>query len=183
LRHEYPVQTALHNCMEMKEAGWGAAHATADRRLRDRPRLVRMRAIGARQLRESTNPRRCRCSVEPAKVQGIHAVEPTRRIENETHDGGRGMFESFEEALINVGETTVFTRSKGYGPPLLLLHGIPETHLMWHAIAPRLANTFTSSVRTCAVTGRAESRLRRPLMHRTLRVRWLMIWWSARWSA
>jgi hypothetical protein len=33
------------------------------------------------------------------------------------------MFESFEEALINVGETTVFTRRKGNGPPLLLLHG------------------------------------------------------------
>jgi haloacetate dehalogenase len=53
------------------------------------------------------------------------------------------MFESFEEALINVGETTVFTRRKGNGRPLLLLHGFPETHLMWHAVAPRLADTFT----------------------------------------
>ena len=56
---------------------------------------------------------------------------------------GRGMFESFEEALINVGETTVFTRRRGSGPPVLMLHGFPETHLMWHAVAPRLADIFT----------------------------------------
>src|SRR5262245_15008042 len=65
----------------------------------------------------------------------------TRGIENDTMTGERGMFESFEEALINVA--TVFTRRKGNGPPLLLLHGFPETHLMWHAVAPRLADTFT----------------------------------------
>jgi haloacetate dehalogenase len=53
------------------------------------------------------------------------------------------MFERFEEALIDIGETTVFMRRKGDGPPLLLLHGFPETHLMWRAIAPRLAHTFT----------------------------------------
>jgi len=53
------------------------------------------------------------------------------------------MFESFEEALINVGETTVFTRRRGSGPPVLMLHGFPETHLMWHAVAPRLADIFT----------------------------------------
>ena len=31
----------------------------------------------------------------------------------------------------------------GSGPPLLLLHGYPQTHLMWHRIAPRLAEEFT----------------------------------------
>src|ERR671925_1308905 len=49
------------------------------------------------------------------------------------------MFEHFEEALINVSETTVFTRRKGDGPPLLLLHGFPETHVCWHRVAPQLA--------------------------------------------
>ena len=53
--------------------------------------------------------------------QGLHAVGPTRRVENDTNESGRCMFESFEEALINVGETTVFTRHKGNGPPLLPL--------------------------------------------------------------
>lgn len=31
----------------------------------------------------------------------------------------------------------------GDGPPLLLLHGYPQTHAMWHAVAPVLARTFT----------------------------------------
>jgi haloacetate dehalogenase len=31
----------------------------------------------------------------------------------------------------------------GAGPPVLLLHGYPQTHVMWHAVAPRLAKHFT----------------------------------------
>ncbi|MGW0519445.1 alpha/beta hydrolase [Crossiella sp. NPDC003009] len=31
----------------------------------------------------------------------------------------------------------------GDGPPLLLLHGYPQTHLIWHEVAPRLAERFT----------------------------------------
>ena len=31
----------------------------------------------------------------------------------------------------------------GEGPPLLLLHGYPQTHAMWHRIAPALAHTYT----------------------------------------
>jgi haloacetate dehalogenase len=31
----------------------------------------------------------------------------------------------------------------GTGPPLLLLHGYPQTHAMWHRIAPQLAEQFT----------------------------------------
>jgi haloacetate dehalogenase len=38
---------------------------------------------------------------------------------------------------------TVRAAVGGDGPPLLLLHGYPETHLMWHAVAPRLAERFT----------------------------------------
>ncbi|PIE46571.1 MAG: alpha/beta hydrolase, partial [Gammaproteobacteria bacterium] len=30
----------------------------------------------------------------------------------------------------------------GSGNPLLLLHGYPQTHVMWHAVAPRLAENF-----------------------------------------
>ena len=36
-----------------------------------------------------------------------------------------------------------FARVGGSGPPLLLLHGYPQTHLMWHAAAPLLAERFT----------------------------------------
>ena len=51
--------------------------------------------------------------------------------------------QDFRTAEIDTGETTIFTRSLGSGPPLLLLHGFPQTHLMWRDIAPILARDFT----------------------------------------
>ena len=53
------------------------------------------------------------------------------------------VFEGFTAAEIDVGDTTIFVRSGGSGPPLLLLHGFPQTHVMWRGIAPRLARSFT----------------------------------------
>ena len=44
---------------------------------------------------------------------------------------------------IATDETRIFVRSAGSGPPLLLLHGFPETHLMWRGVAPLLAKHFT----------------------------------------
>jgi len=49
----------------------------------------------------------------------------------------------FDEFDIATSGTTIHGRRGGQGPPLLLLHGIPETHLMWHAVAERLAERFT----------------------------------------
>jgi haloacetate dehalogenase len=53
------------------------------------------------------------------------------------------MFEGFDDTTIDTGETTVRVRRCGSGPPLLLLHGNPQTHVMWHLVAPRLAEEFT----------------------------------------
>jgi haloacetate dehalogenase len=53
------------------------------------------------------------------------------------------MFEGFELTTIDTGEATIRLRHGGSGPPLLLLHGNPQTHVMWHRIAPRLAEEFT----------------------------------------
>jgi haloacetate dehalogenase len=52
-------------------------------------------------------------------------------------------FEGFAERELETERGTVFARVAGAGPPLLLLHGYPQTHLMWHAAAPRLAERFT----------------------------------------
>ena len=49
----------------------------------------------------------------------------------------------FRSAEIQTGETSMFVRSGGEGPPLLLLHGFPQTHLMWRGVAPLLAREFT----------------------------------------
>src|SRR3954447_19319114 len=53
------------------------------------------------------------------------------------------LFEGFEARDVETPRGAVHVRGGGAGPPLLLLHGYPETHLMWHAVAPRLAERFT----------------------------------------
>jgi haloacetate dehalogenase len=53
------------------------------------------------------------------------------------------MFQWFEEFNIATAGTAIHGRRGGQGPPVLLLHGIPETHLMWHRVAPQLAEHFT----------------------------------------
>lgn len=52
-------------------------------------------------------------------------------------------FEGFELAQIAVSGGLMRMRLGGSGPPLLLLHGNPQTHAMWHAIAPQLARQFS----------------------------------------
>lgn len=49
----------------------------------------------------------------------------------------------FQPRLVATDRGTIFLHLGGAGPPLLLLHGFPETSLMWHAIAPLLAPHFT----------------------------------------
>jgi len=53
------------------------------------------------------------------------------------------MFEGFEIRRISVNNVTINYLLKGDGPPLLLLHGYPQTHVMWHHIAPALAERYT----------------------------------------
>src|SRR5215217_160462 len=53
-----------------------------------------------------------------------------------------GMFDGFDERRIATTKSSIHVRVGGTGPPLLLLHGFPETHLMWRDVAPRLANDF-----------------------------------------
>jgi haloacetate dehalogenase len=53
------------------------------------------------------------------------------------------MFEGFTLETIDCGEAQIRARIGGNGPPLLLLHGNPQTHVMWHKVAPALAERFT----------------------------------------
>ena len=53
------------------------------------------------------------------------------------------MFDGFEADTIATDRVRVFTRRGGSGRPLLLLHGFPETHLMWRDVAPVLVRDFT----------------------------------------
>lgn len=52
-------------------------------------------------------------------------------------------FEGFSLDIVAVAGGSLRLRHGGSGPPLLLLHGNPQTHAIWHAVAPRLAEKFT----------------------------------------
>ena len=53
------------------------------------------------------------------------------------------MFEGFALKQVDGAGARINLRHGGSGPPLLLLHGNPLTHVMWHKIAPRLAEHYT----------------------------------------
>lgn len=53
------------------------------------------------------------------------------------------LFPGFDEQLIDTSGATIHARIGGKGPPLLLLHGYPQTHVMWHRLAGDLAKRFT----------------------------------------
>jgi haloacetate dehalogenase len=53
------------------------------------------------------------------------------------------LFPGFETHTIETSGATIHARRGGSGPPLLLLHGYPETHAMWHRVAAPLAERFT----------------------------------------
>jgi haloacetate dehalogenase len=52
-------------------------------------------------------------------------------------------FDGFKLEHITVRDGSLRVRHGGSGPPLLLIHGNPQTHAMWHFVAPRLAKHFT----------------------------------------
>ncbi len=64
----------------------------------------------------------------------------TRMIERSITDH---LFPGFEMRDVTTSGTTIRLRTGGSGPPLLLLHGYPQTHVLWHKVAPRLAERFT----------------------------------------
>jgi haloacetate dehalogenase len=53
------------------------------------------------------------------------------------------MFEGFQTIDVETQGATIHAVRGGGGPPLLLLHGYPQTHAMWHRMAPQLAERFT----------------------------------------
>src|SRR5688572_21584103 len=53
------------------------------------------------------------------------------------------LFDGFAHHHLAVDGATIHLVTAGSGPPLLLLHGYPQTHVLWHRIAPRLAERFT----------------------------------------
>lgn len=53
------------------------------------------------------------------------------------------LFPGFSSHKIETEGARIFARTGGSGPPLLLLHGYPQSHVCWHKVAPVLARHFT----------------------------------------
>ncbi|MFL5868168.1 MAG: alpha/beta fold hydrolase, partial [Thermoleophilaceae bacterium] len=70
--------------------------------------------------------------------------------------GGRELIEGFDYAEVPVGPTTYRPGVAGSGPPVLLLHGFPETHYCWRPVAPALIAANTVVV--CDLKGYGDSR-------------------------
>ncbi len=52
------------------------------------------------------------------------------------------LFPGFQSQRFSTEGAEIFARVGGDGPPLFLLHGYPQTHVMWHRVAPKLAQDF-----------------------------------------
>jgi haloacetate dehalogenase len=63
-------------------------------------------------------------------------------------------------------------RVGGSGPPLLLLHGHPQSGVMWHRVAPRLAPRFTVVCADLRGCGDSNACRPTPATRRTASARW-----------
>ena len=52
-------------------------------------------------------------------------------------------FLDFKISFLKIKKGSIRYRKAGSGPPLLMLHGNPQTHAMWHKVSPELANSYT----------------------------------------
>src|SRR5579862_2106927 len=87
---------------------------------RDRQRSLCRFSIGQMQVRPG------RASLEASPCRGTVA-----------------MFEGFSQGIATVEGIDIAYVSAGSGPPVLLLHGFPQSKAMWARVAPRLAKDYT----------------------------------------
>jgi haloacetate dehalogenase len=71
----------------------------------------------------------------------VAAVGHATRAEAQAADAP--LFPGFKSAKIKTSGATINLVSGGNGSPVLLMHGYPETHVLWHKIAPKLAEKFS----------------------------------------
>jgi haloacetate dehalogenase len=78
-----------------------------------------------------------------ALVAGTAAVSLLKAQSQQPATTSASLCGGFKISKIQTKGATINVVSGGQGPPVLLLHGNPQTHVMWHKIAPRLAKEFT----------------------------------------
>src|SRR5207249_3259593 len=76
-----------------------------------------------------------------AATAAVSSVEQATRAEAQTADAPP--FPGFKTAKIKTSGATLNLVSGGKGSPVLLMHGYPQTHVLWHKVAPKLAERFS----------------------------------------
>ena len=66
------------------------------------------------------------------------------------------IFQDFEERIVQTSGAAIHAWTAGEGPPLLLLHGYPQTHVMWHKVASRLSERYRVVAADLRGYGRSE---------------------------
>jgi haloacetate dehalogenase len=73
-----------------------------------------------------------------AAVAGLGRVRARQQV-----GASEPLFPGFKTAKVQTSGATIHVVTAGSGPPLLLLHGAPQTHAIWHRVAPELAKQYT----------------------------------------
>ncbi len=98
-------------------------------------------------LRSSLSAAAALATLAPCGAEGLNPPMPVRGANAEvgdlppTHGGGTPL-PGFAYQRITTSGATINVATRGTGVPLLLLHGYPENHRMWHKVAPVLAQEF-----------------------------------------
>ena len=74
---------------------------------------------------------------------GIAAALGSRGRAAQVEDAGDRFFPGFKRSQVQTSGATINVVSAGSGPPVLLLHGAPQTHVSWRLVAPNLAKDYT----------------------------------------
>jgi haloacetate dehalogenase len=82
--------------------------------------------------------RRTTALVGGAAMSGFGAVRAQQRADDSAY-----LFPGFKTSRVQTSGGTINAVSGGSGPPLLLLHGAPQSHAIWNKVAPVLAKEYT----------------------------------------
>src|SRR5215217_3958931 len=75
-------------------------------------------------------------------VSPVTRAQPSNTTSRPLPPVDRTLFNGFEARWVHTDSADIFLRHGGKGPPVLLLHGNPQSHACWHQVATHLAQNF-----------------------------------------